>query len=316
MHEEAHMDAYSSHDNSSLPISQPETSTGFTTAGHSADIPNGWHEEREALHAALDAARRTAEDSVRQRDELLSAVAHDLRGPLNSIFGWVQLLQGGRLEATQQARALEAIVRGTQAQTKLIDSLLDVSRALGGRLQLSVGRIDASEPLQGAVDAIIERAAAKGVAVHTAIEPGGHVNADSARLRQLFSAILDNAVRCTPQGGTISVMLTVEHNFTTICFTDNGVGIASEALPRVFEPFQRAEAATGRSAGRGLGVGLAIARQIVTLHGGSIEAHSEGLGRGARFIVRLPVVASAASSSSQRKSPERTARPSSPRQRV
>lgn len=255
------------------------------------DPRDDWHEERAALLSELEAARRTAADSARQRDELFSAIAHELRGPLNSIFGWTQLLQGGRLDADQQARALDAIVRGTQAQTRLIDHLLDISRALGGRLRISPARLDASEPLQGAVDAVIERAAAKGVVIVTFIDAGVHVHADAPRLRQLFGHLLDNAVRCTPQGGTVGVHLAAEHGMATIRIEDSGIGIEPDALAQVFEPFRRADPAAGRSAGRGLGVGLALARATAALHGGSIEARSAGRDRGAAFNVRLPLAA-------------------------
>jgi len=287
------MDAY--HDRAST-FSDQRTSGRSGAASNSApphgsDTREDWHEERSALLSELDAARRAAADSARQRDELFSAIAHELRGPLNSIFGWTQLLQGGRLDAGQQARALEAIVRGTQAQTRLIDGLLDVSRALGGRLQISPARLDASEPLQGAVDAVIERAAAKGVAIVTFIDSGLCVHADAPRLRQLFGNLLDNAVRCTPQGGTIGVQLAAEHGAAMICIEDSGIGIEPDALPHVFEPFRRADHGAGRSAGRGLGVGLAMAREIAVLHGGSIEARSAGRDRGASFIVRLPLAA-------------------------
>lgn len=260
------------------------------TSRQDTDARACWDEERAALLTELEAARHSAEESIQHRDELLCVIAHELRGPLNSIFGWVQLLQGGRLDGAQQTRALEAIARGTQAQTRLIEDMLEISRALGGRLQLSPSHLDAAQPLQSAVDAVIERATAKGVMLSTVIDPGLRVHADGARLRQLFGHLLDNAVRCTPQGGTIDVHLAREHDTATVRITDSGVGIEPDALAHVFEPFRRERGAAGRAAGRGLGVGLALARQIATLHGGSVEAYSEGRDRGALFVVRLPLV--------------------------
>lgn len=251
------------------------------------------------LAARAEAACRAAEVMDRSRDNLLSFVAHQLRGPLNSIYGWVQLMQSGRLDTEQQTRALEAIARGTHAQTGLIDELQDASRALRGELRLERSTVDVGLVARAALDSVRAAAAAKKVVLDFALAHGMCVIADPQRLQQVLGNLLDNAIRSTPPEGSIMVQLLQDDTDAVVRVSDSGSGILAQDLPRIFEPFHRGETVDARHPGRGLGLELALAKRLTEQHGGRMEAHSAGRGQGATFTVRLPLLAPTLAPSNQ-----------------
>jgi PAS domain S-box-containing protein len=255
----------------------------------------------ETLAARAEEARRTAEGMNRSRDELLYVVAHQLRGPLNSIYGWVQLMQGGKLDVQQQERALAAIARGTHAQTRLIDELLDASQVMRGDIQLERSTLDVALVVHGVLDSVRSAAAAKEIVLDSALGSGAFVAADPERLRQVFGNLLDNAIRLTPPKGRIEVQLLRDNKEAVVCISDSGPGISASRLPQIFAPFQPSREPGSRQPGRGLGLGLALARRLAEEHNGSITARSagSGLGIGATFTVRLPLLDQAAGPSPQ-----------------
>lgn len=239
------------------------------------------------LLAERDAARLAAEEAERHRDELLARVGHDLRGPLNSISGWLQLLQSGRLDPARRQHALDAIARGIRAQTSLLDEMQTVSRALRKRLDLDIGIVDLAVPVQRAIDAVRPATTEKSIAMHAAIEPDILVRGDIEQLTDLVRRLLDNAVRCTPDHGRIDVRLDASGQVALVAVRDTGIGISPHDLSLIFKPFRMSAKGPGSRRG-GLGAGLAIARHVAELHGGCIEARSDGPELGAEFVVTLP----------------------------
>jgi len=231
--------------------------------------------------------RARAEEASRAKDEFLAVVSHELRTPLNAILGWMQMLQSGALPPEKRARALDVVERNAKNQLALIEDLLDVSRIVSGKLRLNVQQIDLGRIVESALDAIRPAAEAKSIGIQHEIAPIRSLAGDPDRLLQVISNLLTNAVKFTPSGGRIEVRLGRAADAVELSVTDSGRGIAPEFLPHVFERFRQADG-QARALG-GLGLGLAIVRNIVELHGGTIAAHSEGEGRGARFEVRLPV---------------------------
>ena len=244
---------------------------------------------------ALDAARATAEDAVRTKDEFLATLSHELRTPLNSILGWTRILRGSKREDPTVMRALEVIERNAVAQVRLIEDLLDMSRITTGKLRLDLMPIDPLMPVLGAVDVIAPVAAVKGVAIHTHLQHGlPRIDADSDRLQQVVWNLLSNAVKFTDTGGTVDVRLDRTTDGIVLTVTDSGMGITREFLPFVFERFRQADPSTTRRHG-GLGLGLALVRHLVELHGGTVGVDSGGIGQGTRFWVQLPTSKSATS---------------------
>jgi PAS domain S-box-containing protein len=250
------------------------------------------------LHLALDeralavqkaeGARRIAEEASHLKDEFLSTASHELRTPLNAIVGWVHVLQTGRAtDQTQRRHAIDAIERNARIQTRLIEDLLDVSRMIQGRVSLTVAPTDLRSIVDAAVDTLRPAAAAKEIAVDV-VGPDGvlPVIGDEHRLQQIVWNLLSNAVKYTPRGGRITVTAASEGSRAVVRVSDTGEGIAAEFLPHVFEPFRQGASRTMRS---GLGLGLAIVRRLVELHGGRIKAESEGHGLGSQFVVSLPL---------------------------
>jgi PAS domain S-box-containing protein len=239
----------------------------------------------------FDLAKRErvrAEEAARAKDEFLAVVSHELRTPLSAVLGWARLLRGGTLDPAKQSRALETIERNARAQAQLIEDLLDISRIITGKLRLSVSPVDLPQLVASAIDTVRPAADAKGVQLTVDVEiQGAIVPGDPDRLGQVVWNIVSNAVKFTPRGGRVDVRLRRHEDTSEISVEDTGRGIPSSFLPHVFERFQQAEAGTTRSHG-GLGLGLAIVRHLVELHGGTIRVHSEGEGRGAKFVVRLP----------------------------
>jgi signal transduction histidine kinase len=243
---------------------------------------------REALLLSEQAARQYAESLNQSKDEFVAMVSHELRAPLNAIYGWVQLLQGGKLDTAQQTRALDVIERSTRAQTQLIDDLLDMSRMLRGNLRVELGPADLPAILQAAVEAVRPAAATKSLDVQVEMDTTVPVSADADRLQQIFGNVLVNAIKFTPQGGRVEVRLSREGPDAVVRIRDSGMGIEPDLLPHIFEPFRQAAGATTKRSHGGLGIGLALVRYLVDRHGGSVSAHSDGPGTGALFTVRLP----------------------------
>jgi PAS domain S-box-containing protein len=247
--------------------------------------------EREALLKSEHEARAQAEEANRVKDEFLAVLSHELRTPLNAILGWANLLRSGKLDPQNVERALEIVERNAKAQSKLIEGVLDVSRIVSGKLQLDVRPLQLSGVVQAAVDSIRPAADAKNtmlrVITSKQVEP--LVRGDANRLQQVVWNLLSNAVKFSPAGSEISVGLNMVNSDVEITVRDNGQGIAKEFLPHVFDRFRQADASTTRKHG-GLGLGLAIVRHLVDLHGGTVTAESDGLGRGATFRVRLKAI--------------------------
>jgi signal transduction histidine kinase/CheY-like chemotaxis protein len=244
--------------------------------------------KRQQLLASEQDARRAAEDANRLKDEFLSTVSHELRTPLTAINGWALMLRAGRLDAEQSARALETIVRSARSQNQLINDLLDVSRIIAGKMRLDVVPLKLGSVIEAAVETVRPAAEAKGVHLSALLDPkAGAVSGDAERLQQVVWNLLSNAVKFAPNGGRVEVRLKRAGSFAEIIVTDNGQGIKPEFLPYVFERFRQENGGTDRHQG-GLGLGLAIVRHIVELHGGTVRVASDGLGKGATFTVALP----------------------------
>jgi PAS domain S-box-containing protein len=245
--------------------------------------------EREELLIRERAARETAEAAARSKDEFLAVVSHELRSPLNAILGYAALLRYGRMEAEEVKHAVEVIERSGKAQAHLIDDLLDTARIISGKLRLVVGPVDLVSVIEESVQTIRPAAAAKGVSLGTDLPSEiGQITGDPARLQQVVWNLLSNAIKFTPQGGHVDARLERVDPHIRITVSDTGKGINPDFLPYVFDRFHQSDTSSVRRHG-GLGLGLALAKYLVELHGGTIEAESAGEGRGASFKVTLPV---------------------------
>jgi signal transduction histidine kinase/CheY-like chemotaxis protein len=235
-------------------------------------------------------ARASAEESNRLKDEFLATVSHELRTPLTAILGWSRMLQAGSLENDTAARAIETIKRNAKAQAQIIDDILDVSRIITGNLYLELNPLEIGPVLEAAINVVRPTAEAKGIQIDVAFEQApAAVLGDGNRLQQVFWNLLSNAVKFAPNGGRVSIVLRQVESIVEIVVTDNGQGIQPAFLPFVFDRFRQADSTSTRQHG-GLGLGLAIARHLVEIHGGSIAAHSDGDGTGASFTVQLPLL--------------------------
>jgi PAS domain S-box-containing protein len=247
--------------------------------------------EAHAAARQLRAARDKAEEATRLKDDFLATVSHELRTPLNAILGWGNMLSAGTLSPEKTAHAIGTIVRNAKAQGQIIEDLLDVSRIIAGQLRLDIDHVDMNQVVSGAVEVVRPAADAKGVSVRWQGNPdAGVVKGDAGRLQQVLWNLLSNAVKFTPRGGSVQVSLRREESTIEIEIADTGDGISPEFLPRVFERFSQQEASNSRKAG-GLGLGLAIVKHLIELHGGTVDAQSEGPGRGSTFVIKLPPVA-------------------------
>ncbi|MEP1062557.1 PAS domain S-box protein [Stenomitos frigidus AS-A4] len=225
----------------------------------------------------------------RLKDEFLATVSHELRTPLNAMLGWATLLRGKQLDEATQQRALETIERNARAQNQLIDDLLDVSRIITGKLRLDVRPVVLVSVLEAALDSIRPAAEAKSLRLQSLLDPAaGPISGDPDRLQQVFWNLLSNAVKFTPKGGRIQLRLERINSHVEITVSDTGQGISPEFLPYVFERLQQADSTTTRTHG-GLGLGLAIVRHLVELHGGHVQVASAGEGQGTTFMVTLPI---------------------------
>lgn len=249
------------------------------------------NQEREEMLEAERSARMAAQQATRTKDEFLAMLSHELRTPLSAILGWTQvLLRGESLkEPEAQRQAIEVIDRNARAQAQLVDDLLDLSRIMTGKLRLDLNQLSFTTIVEAAVDSVRPTAEAKGIRLK-AILGASHdvISADGGRLQQVVWNLLTNAIKFTPKGGQVQVLLQRVNSHLELSVSDTGIGIPPSYLPRVFERFSQRDSSTTRSHG-GLGLGLAICKQLVEQHGGSIRAASQGEGKGATFSVLLPV---------------------------
>jgi len=260
------------------------------------DLTERRRAEREREEALLRerAARRDAEAASRAKDEFLAIVSHELRTPLTPILGWTPMLRAGLLDESDRARALASIERSAHVLHQLIDDLLDVSRIISGKMHLSVRQTEMRSVVEAAVESMRPTAAIKGVRLEMHVDPGlEHVSGDPDRLQQVVWNLVSNAIKFTEPGGRVDVEVERRDGFVETRVRDTGKGIESRLLPHVFERFWQAEGGTTRRHG-GLGLGLAIVRHLVELHGGTVAADSAGIGRGTTFTVRLPAIAAIA----------------------
>ncbi|MEH1840473.1 MAG: ATP-binding protein [Nostoc sp.] len=246
--------------------------------------------EREQLLLREQAAREQAQTANRIKDEFLAVLSHELRSPLNPILGWSRLLRNGTLNAAKTAIALETIERNAKLQAQLIEDLLDVSRILSGKLNLEMAPVNLASTIEAAIETVRLAAEAKSIQIQRLFDPNiGQILGDSARLQQIFWNLLNNAVKFSFAGGRVEIRLECQDSQAQITVSDKGKGINPDFLPYVFESFRQADATTTRKFG-GLGLGLAIVRHLVELHGGTIQVESPGEGQGAIFNVKLPLM--------------------------
>jgi CheY-like chemotaxis protein/nitrogen-specific signal transduction histidine kinase len=246
-------------------------------------------EEKKQLLENERTARAEAERASQLKDEFLATLSHELRTPLNAILGWSQLIQQGSMSQESTQRGLEIIERNARAQNKLIEDLLEMTSIISGKVRLDMQRVDLSRIAEAAVESIAPEAETKGVRLRKKIDmAAGLVSGDQHRLQQVICNLLSNAIKFTPKGGDVEVLVARSGSEIEATIKDSGVGIQPEFLPYVFDRFRQADSSLTRRYG-GLGLGLAIVKQLVGLHGGTVRAESMGEGKGATFIVSLPV---------------------------
>ncbi|MDQ4123710.1 MAG: ATP-binding protein [Acidobacteriota bacterium] len=252
--------------------------------------------EREKLLKESQTAHKQAEIANRMKDEFLATVSHELRTPLNAILGWTQMLKNGIVGYEQLPKAIETIERNSRSQAQLVEDLLDVTRIVSGKLRLNIKPVELTSVVETAIDTVRPAAEARSVEIEKHFdELPALVSGDPERLQQIVWNLLSNAIKFTPKGGRVTVRLERAESAAQISVADTGKGIEPEFLPYVFERFRQADGTTTRKHG-GLGLGLAIVKHLVELHGGTISAESEGVGKGAVFTVRLPLRALAETS--------------------
>ena len=248
--------------------------------------------ELKTIEADLKAAKEAADIANRAKDEFLATLSHELRTPLNAVLGWTQLIRMTERESLQNDRLREGIgviERNVQSQLRLIEDLLDVSRIVTGKMRLDFQLIDFREVVQEAVKPLLPTAEAKDIRIEQFLDPDcGLVNGDPERLQQIIWNLLSNAIKFSKRRSQIQMTMRQANSRVELEVTDFGKGIAAELLPRLFERFVQGETDSARSVA-GLGLGLAIVRHLVELHGGEVEAYSDGIGSGATFKVSLPV---------------------------
>ena len=245
--------------------------------------------DRERLLESERAARSEAERASYVKDEFLATLSHELRTPLNAVLGWATALRAGHFPTEELEQGLETIERNARVQAQIIEDLLDMSRIISGKVRLDVQRVDLPAVVAAAIDTVRASASAKGVRLQTIIDPlNAPVTGDPNRLQQVFWNLLSNAIKFTPKGGRVQALLERVDSHVEVSIIDTGEGISPEFLPYVFDRFKQADASTTRRHG-GLGLGLAIVKQLVELHGGSVRVKSSGTGKGASFIVSLPM---------------------------
>ncbi len=235
----------------------------------------------------IEELRKTAENASRAKDDFLNVLSHELRTPLNAIVGWSALIGQKRVASEQIPKAMEAIERNARAQARLIEDMLDLSRIEQGKLVLSVGPVEMVKVIEAAIDVVQPAADAKRVRIQQVLDSHATIVGDADRLQQIAWNLLANAIKFTPAGGRVLVSLRRNPSYVALTVADTGEGIEASFLPQVFDRFRQADPTSKRRAG-GLGLGLAIVRSLVEMHGGTVTAKSDGLGLGATFEVRLP----------------------------
>jgi PAS domain S-box-containing protein len=246
-------------------------------------------EERKLLLEGAQVARAEADVANSIKDEFLATLSHELRTPLTSILGWSYLLANGKLDEQGAKRAIETIVRNADAQKQLIDELLDISRIITGKLRLDVGPVELAPMIDSIVDSMRPAADARHIQLETALDQSvAPISGDADRLQQVIWNLLSNSIKFTPKGGNVLARLEQTDSNLEITISDTGQGIAAELLPYVFDRFRQSDSSSSRRHG-GLGLGLAIVRQLVELHGGTVSVESPGEGEGSTFKVQLPV---------------------------
>jgi signal transduction histidine kinase/ActR/RegA family two-component response regulator len=256
--------------------------------------------EREAVHRAERLARSEADRANKAKDEFVAMLSHELRSPLNAVLGWATVLRSGTLPPEEVAQGLEVIERNARQQGQLISDLLDISRIVTGKLHLDARVVDLPSIVESAVECIRATADAKDVRVECMLgQTSRELVGDPVRLQQVVWNLLTNAVKFTGAEGVVQVVVTEQPDHVELSVSDSGEGVEPAQLPYLFERYRQADPSSTRRHG-GLGLGLAIVKDLVELHGGSVEAHSDGVGQGARFLVRLPVRESRWSAQEQR----------------
>lgn len=245
--------------------------------------------EREQLLENERNARDEAETANRLKDEFLATLSHELRTPLSSILGWSRLLKERQVEGEQAIRAIETIERNAKSQSQLIEDILDVSRIVSGKLRLDVRPVELASVIEQAIESVRPAAEAKNIRIQRVIDSGGMISGDGDRLQQIIWNLLSNAIKFTPKNGRVQIRLERVNSHVEITVVDNGIGINEESLPFIFERFRQSDSSTTRKYG-GLGLGLAIVRHLVELHGGNVHAASEGANKGAIFTVIFPLI--------------------------
>jgi PAS domain S-box-containing protein len=244
-------------------------------------------EDRQQLLESERIARAEAERANRLKDDFLATLSHELRTPLNAVMGWAHMLARRELTETQRKQALGAIHRNAQAQSRLVDDVLDLSRIITGRMALTAEPLDLSEIVRTTVESFTPAVLGKRQTVHLALPAQARITGDTHRLRQVIWNLLSNATKFTPEGGSISVRVTYHESRVELEVSDTGEGIDPAFLPFVFDRFRQGDSSSTRRHG-GLGLGLSLVRHLVEAHGGTVTAASEGKGRGATLTVRLP----------------------------
>ena len=246
--------------------------------------------ESARLAREADEARAAAEAALRAKDEFLSTLSHELRNPLNAVYGWATMIERGQLGEAQTRRAMQIIVRNVNAQIRLVDDLLDMSKVASGRMRLAVQPVDLGELIEDGLESVRHAAEAKRIRLQSVLEaPGLLVSGDPGRLQQVIWNLLENAVKFTPKDGRVQIQLQRVRSHVEIVVSDTGQGIGPDVLPFVFDRLRQGDSGSARGQG-GLGIGLALVRQLVELHGGSVYAESPGEGQGATFVVKLPLM--------------------------
>jgi signal transduction histidine kinase len=250
-------------------------------------------QERTALLERERAARLEAENANRSKDQFLATVSHELRTPLTAILGWASMLQAGKFDADRTTQIYDRIFSNAQAQARIVNDLLDMSRIVSGQLRLEWQRANICDVARLSIETIRPTAMAKGIILNVDIpEDACAVYGDPARLQQVLWNLLSNAIKFTPSGGIVTLAVRVSDSAAAIQVSDTGIGISTASLPRLFERFWQADSSSTRVHG-GLGLGLALVRHIVEIHGGEVSASSAGEGLGSTFTVKLPLRARA-----------------------
>ena len=280
------------------PLVQGETIIGTITVIE--DVSERVNSEAELRRqiAAAEQARAVSEEALRIKDDFLATLSHELRTPLNAVLGWTKILLGHNVDKEMLDRALNVIDRNAIAQARLIDDMLDMARIVSGKLRLEMATIDLVTATMAAIDVVAPSANAKNITINKRLGAKPRlITADADRIQQIAWNVLANAVKFTPTGGTINVRIELEGDAVSLIVSDTGKGIPSDFLPHVFERFRQANSSVSRTEG-GLGLGLALVRQLVEMHGGQIGVSSQGVDRGSTFTMTFPLAQASVSAES------------------